>query len=89
LQRRVGPLCQPASSVIAQDDAASGFAAADEQIVVAVAIHICPADSRSERAEFAGQERLTREIVEGRIHVDMFELGADVFEERRVVMRDA
>ena len=81
-QRRVCPFAQPASSVIAEDHAATGFAAADEQIVVAVAIHICPADSRSERAEFARQERLTREIVEGRIQVDMFEPGADVFEER-------
>ena len=58
------------------------LAACNNQIVVAIAVHISAADPWTERAELAGQERLAREIVERLSDVDVVQPRADVLEKR-------
>src|SRR5688500_1387182 len=61
---------------------ASALAAADEQILVAIAIHIKPTDARSALAELMGQERLPRKIVISLFAVHVSEQMAHIFKER-------
>src|SRR5262249_9122262 len=56
---------EPTLAVPPKDCQWPTFAAADYQILVTIAVEIKPGDSRTSLARFAGQERLSREVVKG------------------------
>ena len=63
----------------------SASSAADNQLFMSIPIEVKPAYTRSELAQAARQQRLTLEIVEGLLVVDLLDEVTGVLEQRRSV----
>src|SRR2546425_12171322 len=78
---RIRPGCEPAVTAVAINPQLPSPAAADDQIVVAVAVQIIPRDTGAQLTQFFWKERLARKIVVVRFLVFMGDQAADILKE--------
>ena len=74
---------EPAMAVVPEHPNATAAAGPDEQVVPSVTVEIEPGHAGAELAEFAGQERLPREVIERLVVVSVIQQRGDVGEKWR------